>query len=187
MPCPPHACTHTCTHAHTTHIIHAPACTRAHLYTCIVCICIVCAPASHTHSLRTCITHMHHTCVYMYPLCVHTCPNICAPTNTHVHLCARYACVCTPSHAAIQTHMHLLALECMCTCELLLASLSDFLHASHQCLKCLLLSPPSHPTHLRPIEQNPHPLLSGADPLFSRSHTHFQTTRSMATGWIQLP
>lgn len=197
-----HALTHLHIHTCALHTHHT--CTlmhHAHMYTHALCARASCVHLYHTHYLcvrtmrthtrvcmHTSVEHVHcpHTCTCTHHLCVS-----CARMVTHM----RIIHVCVHHHMLVYRHTHLFALPCIRTCELPLASLSvDFLHASHLCLKRLFLSPPSHPTHLCPMEQNAHPLLSGIDPLFSRGHTfadhmkhgHRLDSAAMSPSWAEL-
>lgn len=146
----------TCMHSHKPLHTHTLMCTPhasyihlyapgIHLHTYIVCTCITCANAScaPTCTLYTCA----HTIMCQY---------------TQTCACCSYMC-----HKCTSLHLHAYSpMNCSWPCYLF-----TYFHGSYNYRKCFFPSPPSYPTHLHPIEQNSHPLLSRADPLFTRGHT----------------
>lgn len=141
---------------------------------------------------------MHHTCTHMHQAYTYTHTLYAHESLVQMHLVhpqAHYTYVHTPSCASIPTHVHAVH-TCVTSTSLHLHVYSP-VSCSWPCylftyfhiltmLEMFLSISTIPPTHLHLVEQNSYPLLSRADPLFTKGQTRLQTTQSMSTGWIQL-
>lgn len=156
---------------------HKPLHTCAH--SCVLHMHHKCTHMHQTHTYTHTLYAMHHLCRYI--LCTHMHIYTCAHTSmrqcTHTCACCSYMC-----HAYSPV-------SCFWPCFGLVYLLSRFLQLSEMFLSIS----PSHPTHLHPVEQNSHLLLSRVDLLFTRGHTfadyekhvHWLDKATISVSWAE--